>query len=101
MTGSHEIYYEDQSVAFTWEAFPPNAYPLGKGSEFILGGLIKSIFSAAEEYRAACWVPAQESETTRFPLAVVPREKSRVSLLVSREEGRGKGEGAGGGTTSL
>lgn len=39
-----------------------------------LGGFIKSIFSAAEGYRVACWVPARESETTHFSLAVVPRE---------------------------
>lgn len=45
----------------------PNAYPLGKGSGIHPGGFIKSIFSAAKGYRAACWVPAQESETLRFP----------------------------------
>ena len=52
---------------------------------------MKSIFSAAEGYRAACWVPALESETTRFPLAVVPREKLGFHCWHL-----GKGEGARG-----
>lgn len=71
--GSYKVDHSDPFVFSTQEAFSQNAHPPGKGDNFILW-VIKTVFSAAERYRVACWVSAQESETTHFPLAVVPRE---------------------------
>lgn len=65
----------------------------------LLEGLTKSLFSAAEGYRVACWVLAQESETTPFPLANVPRENLGFHCWGGGRGARGGAKGGGETTT--
>lgn len=69
--GNCKVSPSNPFIFFVAEDFSQNICLPGKGRKFIVGDMLSPYFQQLKD-RVACWVPAQESETPRFPAAVVP-----------------------------